>query len=269
MKVPAFSLLLGLPVLLLGWTDSAVFLNVSPDQRLFLRRDSVSLSCVDDGLTVDGWTVKRTTRGQTQSCDGDQQAFGMMHGSSCIIQRLFPADSGVYWCESNAGQRSAQVNVNVSDRSIILEMPQLPVIVGSKVTLHCKTKSASPQTVYFFRNDSFLGTGQAGEFTISDVQSSHEGFYWCSSGLLSESSKSWLSVRDPPPPDTPSLSLVKLLCHLVAICPYCITTILMVSIYYSKRKGVSMETDPRVEHSQRMDEEYDDITANVTTEHDF
>ncbi|XP_044050112.1 uncharacterized protein LOC122875246 isoform X2 [Siniperca chuatsi] len=238
MKAPSISLLLGLPVLLFGLVVSAVFLNVSQNRQLFFRRDSVSLSCVEDGQTVDGWTVKRTAGGQTQTCGGGQQDFGRINGTSCIIPTLFPTDTGVYWCETRAGQRSAQVNISVSDRSVILELPKLPVIAGSDVTLHCKTRDSATQTVYFFRNGSFLGTGFTGEFTISDVQRSHEGLYSCSTGLFSESTKSWLSVRDPHPDS--ALSVVRLLCHLVVICPYCISTILMVSIYCSKRTAQQM-----------------------------
>ncbi|XP_038560959.1 junctional adhesion molecule C-like [Micropterus salmoides] len=179
MKAPSVSLLLGPAVLLFGLPVSAVFLNVSPNHQVFFKRDSVSLSCVEDGQTVDGWTVKRTAGGLTQTCGGGQQDFGRLNGSSCNISTLFPSDNGVYWCENRAGQRSVQVSISVSDRSVILELPRHPVPVGSHVTLHCKTRESYTQTVYFFRNESFLGTGQTGEFTISDVQPSHEGLYWC------------------------------------------------------------------------------------------
>ncbi|XP_051238298.1 low affinity immunoglobulin gamma Fc region receptor II-like isoform X2 [Dicentrarchus labrax] len=282
MKAPSVPLLLGLAVLPFGWTVSAVFLNVSPKQKLFFRRESVSLSCVEDGQTVDGWKVKRTAEGQTQTCDGGPQAFWSTDGSSCNVQYLSPSDSGVYWCESSAGQRSVQVNINVSDHSVILEFPKLPVIVGSNVTLRCRTRDVS--TMFFFRNRTFVGTGLTGEFTIRDVQRSHEGFYSCSTGLLSRSSKGWLSVKDPepdsstpppppppPPPPLHSLPVFRLLCHLVVVCPYFISTVLMVSIYCSKRTGhkpaVSVEMERFVEGGQGLAEEGDYVTA--TTEHNF
>ncbi|KAI3370960.1 hypothetical protein L3Q82_023608 [Scortum barcoo] len=235
MKTPAIALLLGVSVLLFEVTVSAVSLKVSPSRPLYFKRESVSLSCVDDGQTTDGWTVRRTAGGQTQTCDGGQQGFGRSDGSSCFISQVLPSHSGVYWCESSAGQKSLQINISVSDRLVILELPEPPVITGSNVTLRCKTRDDSAHIVYFFRNGSFLGTGLEGEFTISDVQRSHEGFYSCSTGFFSASLKSWMSVKDP---DPSRLSVVRLICHLVVVCLYCICTILMVSVYCSKRTGV-------------------------------
>ncbi|XP_068579537.1 uncharacterized protein [Cebidichthys violaceus] len=262
MKASSVSLVLGLAVLLFGLTVSAVFLSVRPYRPLFLRGDAVSLSCVDDRQTVDGWTVKRTAGGQTQTCDGGQQDFGGFDGSSCIIRRLFPSDSGVYWCETRAGQRSVQVNVNVSGHSVFLELPTLPVIAGSDVTLRCKTRDSSTQTVYFFSNGSFIGLGLTGELTISDVQRPHEGLYWCSTGLLSTSSKTWMSVVDPPPP--PPLSVARLLCPLVVVCLYCMSTVLMVSIYCRRGNRPAAEMDHGVDGGQRAAEE-----LGYVTEHDF
>ena len=80
-------------------------------------------------------------------------------------------------------------------RSVMLEFPKT-VTTGSNVTLRCKTRDGSVQTGYlFFRNGSFIGAGLSGEFTITDVQRSDEGFYSCSTGLFLQSSKSWLRVR--------------------------------------------------------------------------
>ncbi|XP_031722288.1 low affinity immunoglobulin gamma Fc region receptor II-like [Anarrhichthys ocellatus] len=263
MKASSVSLVLGLAALLFELTVSAVFLSVSPNRQQFLRRDAVSLSCVDDGQTVDGWAVKRTTGGQTQTCDGGQQDFGGFNGSSCIIPHLFSSDSGVYWCETRAAQRSVQVNISVSGHSVLLEFPKLPVIAGSDVTLRCKTRESSSQLVYFFSNRSFIGFGLAGEFTISDVQRSDEGLYWCSTGLFSKSSKTWMSVVDPPPLH---LSVVGLICPLVVFCLYCMSTILMVSIYCSRKRGnePGVETEHGVEGGQRVAEE-----LGYVTEHDF
>ncbi|KAK9516186.1 hypothetical protein VZT92_024133 [Zoarces viviparus] len=263
MKASSVSLVLGLAALLFEPTVSAVFLSVSPNRQLFLRRDAVSLSCVDGGQTVDGWAVKRTAGGQTQTCDGGQQDFGGFNGSSCIIPHLFPSDSGVYWCETGAAQRSVQVNISVSGHSVFLEFPKLPVIAGSDVTLRCKTRESSSQLVYFFSKGSFIGLGLAGEFTISDVQRSDEGLYWCSTGLFSTSSETWMSVVDPPPPPPPpTLSVVGLICPLVVVvCLYCMSTVLMVSIYCSRKRGnePAVETEHGVEGGQR----------GYVTEHDF
>ncbi|XP_049928908.1 uncharacterized protein LOC126407761 isoform X1 [Epinephelus moara] len=197
MKASSVSLILGLAVLLFGPTVSAVSLDARPNRQLYFRRESVCLTCVEDGQTVDGWTVKRTAGGQTQTCGGGQEDFGRIVGSSCIVPQLYLSDSGVYWCESRAGQRSVQVNISVTDYSVMLELPKLPVFIGSDVTLRCRTRDGSTQTAYFHKNDSYIGYGDAGEFTISDVQQSDEGFYRCSSGVFSWSARRWLSVTDP------------------------------------------------------------------------
>ncbi|KAG8012400.1 hypothetical protein GBF38_020141, partial [Nibea albiflora] len=131
-----------------------------------------------------------------------------------------------------------------SDRSVSLEFPN-PAIAGSDVTLRCKTRDSSTYVWYFFRNGSFFGHTQTGEFTINNVQHSDED------------------------PDAPPMLLVRLLCHLVVVCLYFISTILMVSIYCSKRKGnntaIAMEIDSRVEGGQGRSVDHD----YVTTVHNF
>ncbi|XP_038565633.1 uncharacterized protein LOC119896197 isoform X1 [Micropterus salmoides] len=70
-----------------------------------------------------------------------------------------------------------------------------------------------------------------------------------------------------------SLSVLRLCCHLVVFCPYCVSTGLMLSICCSRKTGnkpaVSMEMTQRVGGSDELDGDYDDITADVTTEHAF
>ncbi|TMS05345.1 hypothetical protein E3U43_004595 [Larimichthys crocea] len=178
-----------------------------------------------------------------------------------------------------------------ADHSVFLEYPN-PAIAGNDVTLRCKTRDSSTNVGYFFRNGSFFGYSDTGEFTINNVQHSDEGLYWCSTGLFSQSSKIWLSVKDP---DPSSLLLVRLLCHLVVVSLYFTSTILMVSIYCGKRKGatfvvkvsgpaqrngeitqlhacfltlptgnntaITMETDSRVEGGQGQAANYDYVTA--------
>ncbi|XP_038566004.1 Fc receptor-like A isoform X4 [Micropterus salmoides] len=70
-----------------------------------------------------------------------------------------------------------------------------------------------------------------------------------------------------------SLSVLRLCCHLVVFCPYCVSTGLMLSICCSRKTGnkpaVSMEMTQRVGGSDELDGDYEDITADVTTEHAF
>ncbi|XP_030579020.1 V-set domain containing T-cell activation inhibitor 1-like [Archocentrus centrarchus] len=70
-----------------------------------------------------------------------------------------------------------------------------------------------------------------------------------------------------------SVSVHRLFCHLVVFCPYCISTALLLSIYYKKKtpKGpaVFMEMSQHDEGNQRLNEYYEDMTSDVTTEQVF
>ncbi|XP_039996733.1 low affinity immunoglobulin gamma Fc region receptor II-b-like isoform X2 [Xiphias gladius] len=354
MKAPSVSLLRGLAVLLLSGpaAPSSVFLNASPNRLQFLTEESVSLRC-EGRRSLAGWTVRRTAGGKTQKCGQGPKDFGSFDGSSCIMLDVSPlSDSGVYWCENGDGQKSPEVNITVS--GVILEIPPAPVVTGSDVTLLCRTGAASMGTAYFSKNGVYIGSGSKGEFTISKVQRSDDGFYSCATDLTGSSSRSRLIVRDvspttpplrptlspgphpsptpPPPPPlsslllpvvaallllivlvlflagallfyrkqaglavqllsglavsaglavlllsglavpssgvlpAPSVSVVTLLCHLVVFCPYCISTILMVSIYCSRRTGIKRPAS--TEMAERAEgEDCGNITADVTTEH--
>ncbi|KAK2863619.1 hypothetical protein Q5P01_003152 [Channa striata] len=201
MKTAPASLLLGVSVLLLSrQTVSEVSLNVSPNLQQFFSGDSVSLSCVEDGHTGEGWTVKRTRGGQTEECEVDHQDFGLFEDSTCFLD-LLPSYSGVYWCETSSGQRTDQINITVArkDKDLILEIPALPVMAGSDVTLRCKNKDGSTRAAFFLRNNKVTGDkAKVQEFTISEVQQSEEGLYSCSTDVSEPSPQSWLRVTDPP-----------------------------------------------------------------------
>ncbi|CAI5692179.1 unnamed protein product [Oreochromis niloticus] len=72
----------------------------------------------------------------------------------------------------------------------------------------------------------------------------------------------------------PSYSSVWPVVHLMVFLPYAVSTLMMVSIEMSRLNAgrplvVSMETARLDEETQEFGEDYDDITADVTTEHDF
>ncbi|XP_067378913.1 uncharacterized protein [Channa argus] len=226
MKSPPVSLLLGVSVLLLlfALTVSAVSLNISPNHQQFFSGESVSLSCVEDGQRVDGWTVKRTRGGQTEE-------LVCITGSSCDKHFLFK--SGLYWCEDKAGQRNVEVNITVTDGPLILQIPALPVMTGSDVTLHCKKKTVNRAAAYFFINGSRLGNETKPNHTITNVKQSDEGLYSCSTKWFGSSPESWLRVRgqgadvtlstdpstptSPPPLPSHVIPLISVLCSLVLL----------------------------------------------------
>ncbi|KAG7232671.1 hypothetical protein INR49_008251, partial [Caranx melampygus] len=182
------------------------------------------------------------------------------------------SDTGVYWCETSSGQRSLQVNISVSlkDGPFILEIPALPVMTGSDVTLLCRNKDGSSRVAYFLRNGVHVGDRvEAQELSIRGVQPSDEGLYSCSTDVFGVSPQSWLRVRDRPPPappaplaPPPSVSVPRLFCYLLVVCLYCICTVVMVTLC---RKRTRRRPPVSMEMAQRVDE-YDDLTADVITE---
>ncbi|XP_067435951.1 leukocyte immunoglobulin-like receptor subfamily B member 5 isoform X2 [Thunnus thynnus] len=208
MKSSSVRLLLGVSVLLLsGPTVSAVSLSVRPNlQQLFSRQSTLTLRCDEDGQTADGWTVKRTAGGKTEQCGNSQQNFGRIEGSSCFISTLLPSDSGVYWCENSSGKISEQINITVTGGQLILEVPALPVLTGSDVTLRCRSRDGSIPPANLFKNGEHSRAERTGEFNISNVQQSDEGFYSCSVDLTGESPRSRLRVKASPSPSPTSSS---------------------------------------------------------------
>ncbi|XP_026016813.1 uncharacterized protein LOC113017932 [Astatotilapia calliptera] len=193
MKTAPVSLLLGVCVLLLSaLTVCAVSLSVSPNLQQFFTAASVSLTC-DGQLGSDGWTVKRDTGSATESCGAGGRGFGRLTGSSCLFDEFKPI-SGGYWCDGEAGEKSEEVNITVSDKHVILEIPALPVRTGSDVTLRCKNKIDGQVTAYFYFNGRPVGPKSEHIITIK-VQQSDEGLYWCSTDEFGSSPQSFLRVR--------------------------------------------------------------------------
>ncbi|XP_019207187.1 uncharacterized protein LOC109196954 [Oreochromis niloticus] len=197
MKISSVSLLLGVCVLLLSaLTVSAVSLTVSPNLQQFFTGASVSLTC-EGQLGSDGWTVKRDTGSENESCGAGGRGFGRINGSSCFLDEFKPI-SGVYWCEGEAGEKSEEVNITVSDKPVILEIPALPVRTGSDVTLRCKKKTGGTAAAYFYCNGRPVRPKSEKNITINVQQS--EGLYWCSTDDFGSSPQSFLRVRGPPTP---------------------------------------------------------------------
>ncbi|XP_067435646.1 Fc receptor-like protein 5 isoform X1 [Thunnus thynnus] len=278
---------------LLCCTTNQAHLTVSPSSSQMFKRDFVSLSCEEDDSSA-GWTLRRNTTRQHMSQCG--ASWGRSAGSSCNISLIAPWDSGVYWCESREGATSNSINITVTDGSVILQSPVLPVIEGDDVTLHCKTKTSN-LPADFYKDGSLIRTEPAGHMTIHHVSKSDEGLYKCHSSSHGESPSSWITVTEKPtttPQPTPpswitvtatALSplsvappfvcvapplVYRLAYHLVVFTPYFISTLLMMSLYRHRTTGynISMATPPPNQAAEGLAEEYDDI-MEVTTEHHF
>ncbi|KAM6960420.1 uncharacterized protein LKV04_021991 [Tautogolabrus adspersus] len=169
-------------------------LRVSPDRSQFSRYDSISLSC-EDQLNSTAWKVKRnTSRSGVTTCTfgwGSNTA-----GSTCEITNIYPSDSGVYWCESDSGERSNAVNITITERPVILMIPALAVPEGAAVTLGCKHEAnSSIQRFDFYKDGCSVGSSATGQFTRHSVSKSDEGLYTCGVSGGEESVGSWLAVE--------------------------------------------------------------------------
>ncbi|CAI5657689.1 unnamed protein product [Oreochromis niloticus] len=250
-------------------TVCAVFLNVSPNRPQFFPGESVTLTC--EGVhSPDGWTLKRRNYKEIKSCGED---FGQFDGSSCIISDLKAMSS--YWCEDRSGQKSDELNIYVSDH-VILEMPALPVMAGSNVTLSCRPRYDSYRVRSIDRKRESDRESFSAVHTIYNVQKSDEGVYSCSviyTDMVMVSGHSRLTVAAPrPDPTSPSpplsLSMLRVFCHLLVVGLYCISTILMLLICCSRNRNsgeepaISMYDDVTADVTG-------DVTTDVTTEHEF
>ncbi|CAI5657262.1 unnamed protein product [Oreochromis niloticus] len=259
MKTACVCLLLGVCVLLLSaLTVSAVSLSVSPNlQQVFSGSSSVSLSCVDDGQTADGWTVKRTRGGLTEDC-GAAAGVGRLLGSYCVLDRSV-SFGGSYFCENSSGQQSDEVSISVSDKHVILEIPALPVRTGSNMTLRCRQRNGDTVRAYFFINGSHVGSESISELTITNVQQADEGLYWCATDTFGESHQSFLRVRactspdtsacpctvtpSPPPSSSSSSPITPMVASLVSVIPL-VLVVLGALLLYRKLKGRSDSSPP-------------------------
>ncbi|XP_035771879.1 uncharacterized protein LOC102794878 [Neolamprologus brichardi] len=184
-------------LLLSAPTVSAVSLSVGPNLQQVFRGSLVDLSCVDDGLKADGWTVKRTRGNVPEDCGADA-AFGTLPGSYCVVDLSAPNET--FWCEDSSGQKSDNVSFSVqsetTEKSVILEIPALPVRTGSNVTLRCRKRNGATVKAYFHIKGSSVGHKQA--YIINNTQQADEGLYWCSTDESGKTPRSFLRVRDPP-----------------------------------------------------------------------
>ncbi|KAI2646826.1 Fc receptor-like protein 5 [Labeo rohita] len=141
------------PLWIIGVSRS-VSLVVSPSRSQHFSSDSLSLSCEDQSNSA-GWTVRRYTDRNTEDCIKQT-------GSTCRIVSLSTSDTGVYWCQSESGEKRHPLNI----------------------TVHAD----------FYKDGSLIQNQTTGEMNITTVSKSHEGFYYCKTER-GQSLHSWISVR--------------------------------------------------------------------------
>uniref|UniRef100_A0A9J8BYU5 Ig-like domain-containing protein n=1 Tax=Cyprinus carpio carpio TaxID=630221 RepID=A0A9J8BYU5_CYPCA len=175
------------PLWITGVSPS-VSLVVRPSRSQHFSSDSLSLSCEDQRNST-GWTVRRYTDRNTEDCSE-------LSGSRCRLVSLSTSDAGVYWCQSESGEKRHPLNITVHDGDVILESSVDPVIEGDTLTLHCLHRSTNSPILRadFYKDGSLVQNQTTGEMNITTVSKSHEGFYYCKTER-GQSLHSWISVR--------------------------------------------------------------------------
>ncbi|XP_073330959.1 sialoadhesin-like isoform X2 [Pagrus major] len=255
----------------LGMKDDSppASLSVSPDSSQLYEYENVTLTCGGNSRSH-GWEVMRAVNTANSRGKLSLQTCGRKWGTptdvGCILQTVKKTDSGVYWCESPARQRSNSVSFMVFDKEVILRSPVLPVRMGDDVTLTCNTSKGLPiLSADFYKDGSLIRTEPAGRMTIQNVSRSDEGLYKCNIREHGESSSSELFVIDPldTPPAALWLPVLKGIYYVLKIAPYCICTYFMVPLL---RQMLTGRKPPGLsEDDEEVDQPYDD----VTTEHHF
>ncbi|KAG8005917.1 Fc receptor-like protein 5 [Nibea albiflora] len=180
--------------LVLPDTKKQAALRVVPNRSQFFQYEEISLSCEQQGSSSE-WSIKRNTSLKiNQDCF---TSWGRVDESLCVTDTLYPADTGVYWCESAAGECSDPINITVTGGVVILESPALPVMEGDDVTLRCISRmtSSSNLTADFYKDGRLIGSSSTGNMTIYRVSKSDEGVYECNISGAGQSPDSRLTIR--------------------------------------------------------------------------
>ncbi|XP_065108591.1 Fc receptor-like protein 5 [Paramisgurnus dabryanus] len=173
----------------------SVSLIIRPNRSQHFSSESLSLSCEDHSKST-GWTVRRYTHKLKPCSSSDWRSTGTT--STCTIRSLYTSDTGVYWCQSESGEKLHPVNISVHNVDVILDSPVHPVTEGDPLTLRClyRYKNPSNLTAEFYKDGSVVQNQTTGDMMIiPTVSKSHEGFYYCKHPERGESPKSWISVR--------------------------------------------------------------------------
>ncbi|XP_073669830.1 uncharacterized protein [Paramisgurnus dabryanus] len=169
----------------------SVSLIIRPNRSQHFSSESLSLSCEDHSNSA-GWTVRKYTNTLGTCSLSNWRSTGTT--STCTIRYLDTSDTGVYWCQSESGEKLHPVNISVHN-GVILDSPVHPVTEGDPLTLRCLSRYQSPSnlTAEFYKDGSVVQNQTTGDMMIiPTVSKSHEGFYYCKPPEISESPESWI-----------------------------------------------------------------------------
>ncbi|XP_051285354.1 uncharacterized protein LOC127379588 isoform X1 [Dicentrarchus labrax] len=251
--------------------SGAPFLRITPDRLQHFEYESVSFHCEGtDGSTQLKWI--KNTEVFKPVCDIKRTS----KGTFCTIDKIYPGESGEYWCETDGGQKSNRVNITVTAGSVILDSPALPVMEGHIVTLCCRSKTSSNKLLAHFYKDGVLLQGSpAEEITINNVSKSDEGLYKCSSSEGETSPGSWLAVRansrsrheETLPDDSESPHVFTLLWIAVTVLVMALVLLLVGFLHVRKHRVMlcfSSKTPPAASQSGEDDQHVSGADSGVT-----
>uniref|UniRef100_A0A673HDY3 Ig-like domain-containing protein n=1 Tax=Sinocyclocheilus rhinocerous TaxID=307959 RepID=A0A673HDY3_9TELE len=198
-------------------------LIISPSRSQHFLSDSLSLSCEDQMSSR--WRLRRYSE-RLEDCSSSD--WGSETGSTCRITSLKTTDTGVYWCQSESGEKSQPVNITVHDVDVILESSVYPVNEEHPLTLHClqRTTNSSNLRAVFYKDRSLIQTQITdNQMSIPAVSKSHEGFYYCKFPERGESPKSWVSVTESQ--TEYQISVFKMISSVFAVSPYILVSIIL------------------------------------------
>ncbi|KAA0721755.1 Myelin-associated glycoprotein [Triplophysa tibetana] len=163
----------------LGQNNSTVTLNVLYPPR------NVSASISSSGVIVEGDSVTLTCSSESNPPANiswfKEEAF-VGSGNIYIISNIRSDHSGQYKCktENYLGQNNSTVTLNVlyPPRNVSASISSSGVIVeGDSVTLTCSSESNPPANISWFKEETFVGSGNI--YIISNIRSDHSGQYKC------------------------------------------------------------------------------------------
>ncbi|XP_026075788.1 Fc receptor-like protein 5 [Carassius auratus] len=223
-----------------------VSLVISPSRTQHFTSVSLSLSC-EDQSNSDRWRVRRYTDSR-QWEDCSSSVWGSETGSSCTINSTITSDTGVYWCQSQSGEKYHPVNITVH-YGVILESPVHPVTEGDTMTLRCLYQHSTPSNLRAdFYKDGSLIQSQTTEMIIYNVSKSHEGFYYCKHSERGESPKSWISLKAASRSDYLNPVIIGVSAGLTVT--FLIIVLLVLLWCYRNKKGVRSQSPSSVGQQQ-------------------
>ncbi|XP_035801139.2 low affinity immunoglobulin gamma Fc region receptor II-b-like isoform X2 [Amphiprion ocellaris] len=231
--------------------SDAVLLRVDPNRLQHFDYESLSFHC-------EGTEGSIKLKGTSNAEEFHPVCKIMKTSSSCTISKIYSTDSGEFWCESGAGERSNRVSITITAGSVILDSPAFPVFQGDNVTLRCQSrKTSTKQTADFYKDGVLIEGSRSEQMALHNVSKSDEGFYKCSIDGVGTSPESFLAVgvaansvsiifptpHEETPSDEPEspLGLVLMLVPLMVLLP--------VAFIYCRKRRASSETPTAASNS--------------------